>query len=279
MEQSGIKVSRWVVRQLLKKYNYVKRKSQKLIAGGSGEFRNEQFENISKKRVDFTITGDPIISMDTKKKELIGKYSRGNDAIYGTKAERVNDHDFKKKNGVVGIPHGIYDEKYKHGHIMVGNSHDTSEFACDCIKNWWLNIGCITYRSSCRLLIVCDGGGSNSSRHYIFKEDLQKLAIELNIDITIAHYPPHCSKWNPIEHRLFPHVSSALKRGAAINNIDHMVEKIKRTKTKTGISVSVFKTTKVYSIGRKYTEGFKENNKIVFDEYLPLWNYTAKANP
>ena len=275
MKEKGVNVSRKIVKQLLKKHKYVKRKSQKEIAGGSSENRNEQFENISEKVTDFKNTGDPYISMDTKKKEMTGKYSRGNDGLYGTKAERTNDHDFKKKETQTGIPHGIYDERYKHGHIMIGNSHDTSEFACDCIRNWWYKIGCLLYPFALRLLILCDGGGSNSSRHYIFKEDLQKLAIELGIDITIAHYPPYCSKWNPIEHRFFPHVSNALRRGAAINSIGHMAEKI--TKTKTGISVSVFINEKNYPTGRKYAQGFKENNEIVFDEYLPRWNYTAKA--
>lgn len=277
MCQAEVKVSRKVVSQLLKKYKYVKRKSQKVIAGGSGKNRNEQFENITDKVADFKRTGDPYLSMDTKKKEMIGKYSRGNDGLYGTIAERTNDHDFKNKGVQTGIPHGIYDEQKKHGQIMIGNTKDTSEFACDCLRNWWINYGCTQYSSSSRLLVLCDGGGSNSSRHYIFKEDLQKLATELKIDITIAHYPPYCSKWNPIEHRLFPHVSNALRRGAALSSIEHMAQKISRTKTNTGISVSVFTTEKNYLTGRKYAEGFKENNKIVFDDYLPRWNYTAKA--
>jgi len=279
MRFKGVKVSRRVVRGLLKKHKYVKRKSQKKIAGGSSENRNEQFENISQKVAIFRTAGDPVISMDTKKKELIGKYSRGNDGLYGTSPELTNDHDFKKKDTITGIPHGIYDEQLQHGQIVIGNSHDTSQFSCACIRNWWLKIGCVSYPFSSRLLILCDGGGSNSSRHYIFKEDLQKLAIEINIDITIAHYPPYCSKWNPIEHRFFPHVSNALRRGATINSIEHMAEKIRHTKTKTGISVSVFIDENEYKTGRKYSEGFKENNRIVFEEYLSKWNYTAKANP
>ncbi|MFT6322126.1 MAG: hypothetical protein ACJAT4_003061 [Granulosicoccus sp.] len=135
MNLAGVKVSRWFVKQLLKKYKYVKRKSQKEIAGGSGANRNEQFANISEKIADFKNTGEPYIFMDTKKKEMIGKYSRGNDALYGTSAEQTNDHDFKGKSTQTGIPHGIYDEQRKHDHIMIGNSRDTGEFACDCIRN------------------------------------------------------------------------------------------------------------------------------------------------
>jgi len=279
MQEKGIDISRSVIRQLLRKHKYVKRKSQKQRAGGSCENRNEQFENIAQKVNAFKIAGNPVISMDTKKKELIGSYSRGNDALYGTKVEITNDHDFKTKDTQIGIPHGIYDEQYKQGHILLGNSHDTSEFACASIRSWWYKIGYALYPFALRLLILCDGGGSNSSRHYIFKEDLQKLAIEIGLDITIAHYPPYCSKWNPIEHRFFPHVSAALRKGAPINSIEHMSEKISRTKTKTGISTSVFIDKKEYKTKRKYSEGFKENNLIVFDEYLPKWNYTAKASP
>ena len=279
MQNQGANVSRRVVRGLLKKHKYVKRKSQKQKAGGSCENRNEQFENIAFKVEEFRNNGNPVLSMDTKKKELIGSYSRGNDAIYGTRVERTNDHDLKTKDTAIGIPHGIYDELYRHGQIVIGNSRDTSEFACNCLRTWWEELGCSFYSNSTSLLILCDGGGSNSSRHYIFKEDLQNLAIEIGLDITIAHYPPYCSKWNPIEHRFFPHVSNALRRGATITSIEHLAEKISRTKTKTGLTISVFIDKNEYQTGRKYAEGFKENNKIVFDEYLPKWNYTAKAKP
>ena len=279
MRLRGTNVSRRTIRQLLKKHKYIKRKSQKQKAGGSCANRNEQFENIAQKVQDFKSTQDPFLSMDTKKKEQIGSYSRGNDALYGTKAESTNDHDFKNKNTIIGVPHGIYDDENKHGQIVIGSSSDTSEFSCCCIRNWWNQIGCISYPWACRLLILCDGGGSNSSRHYIFKEDLQNLAIEIGLDITIAHYPPYCSKWNPIEHRFFPHVSNALRRGATINSIEEMAEKISRTKTKTGVCTSVFIDKKEYKKGRKYSDGFKENNKIAFDDYLPKWNYTAFAHP
>lgn len=281
MRCKGVDVSRRIVRALLKDHKYVKRKSQKMKAGGSCENRNEQFEKIAAKINSFQDKNAPILSMDTKKKELIGSYSRGNDALYGTKAESTNDHDFKSKDTLVGIPHGIYDEKYKYGQIVIGSSHDTSEFACQCLEKWWYELGYILYPDAVNsgLLILCDGGGSNSSRHYIFKEDLQNLATQIGIDITIAHYPPYCSKWNPIEHRFFPHISNALRRGGNINSIEHMAEKISRTKTKTGIGLSVFIDKREYKTKRKYTKGFKENNKIVFDKHLPKWNYTAKACP
>lgn len=159
----------------------------------------------------------------------------------------------------------------------MGSSKDTSEFACDCIKSWWNTLGVHLYPVAKCILILCDGGGSNSSRHFIFKEDLEKTAMELGIDIRIAHYPPYCSKWNPIEHRLFPFVSKVL-RGANYTSIDKVVECIKRTKTKTGLRVIVKKNDKIYQTGRKYNDDYKGKMNIVFDEYLPNWNYTAKAS-
>ena len=157
----------------------------------------------------------------------------------------------------------------------MGSSKDTSEFACDCIKSWWRTVGQNFYPLAKCILILCDGGGSNSSRHYIFKEDLEKTAIELGIDIRIAHFPPYCSKWNPIEHRLFPFVSNAL-RGANFTSVDKVVQCIKRTKTKTGIKVIVRTNDIKYESGRKYKKGYKNNMNIVFDKYLSNWNYTAK---
>lgn len=137
-------------------------------------------------------------------------------------------------------------------------------------------LGVYLYPMAKCILILCDGGGSNSSRHYLFKEDLEKTALKLGIDIRIAHYPPYCSKWNPIEHRLFPFVSKEL-RGANYTSIDKIVQCIKRTKTKTGLRVIVRKNDKIYQTGRKYNHDYKSKMNIVFDEYLPIWNYTAKA--
>lgn len=186
-----------------------------------------------------------------QKKEQLGNYSRLGDSLYGIEAQKTLDHDFKTKDTVIGTPDGIYDMKENMGYITLNTSSDTSEFVCDNIKNWWLGIGIFHYPLSSRILILCDGGGSNSSRHYIFKEDLEKLAKTIGIDIRIAHYPPYCSKWNPIEHRLFPHVSKAL-RGASFENIEMMRDSIQRTKTKTGLKVTVNITDKVYQTGRKF---------------------------
>lgn len=219
----------------------------------------------------------PAISLDTKNKEPLGDYDRSNDAIYGTEAESVLDHNFKNENTKTGIPHGIYDTVQNAGYVTLNTSFDTSEFVCDNIKKWWFTIGILFYPSAHYILILCDGGGSNSSRHYIFKEDLERLAKTIGIDIRIAHYPPYCSKWNPIEHRLFSQMSKAMV-GAKLMTIEDMAKRIERTKTKTGLKVIVEINEKVYKKGRKYSKGYKDNMTIVFDSFLPKWNYIAKAS-
>jgi len=187
------------------------------------------------------------------------------------------DHDFASYAEGIVIPHGIYDLEYNTGYINLGASKDTSEFACDSLRNWWYGEGRNRYPNATAILILCDGGGSNNSRHYIFKQDLQKLADELGIDIRIAHYPPYCSKYNPIEHRLFPHVTRACQ-GVVFKNIELVKELIAGTTTSKGLAVTVKIIDKVYKTKRKVADDFKETMRIVFDKVLPQWNYTAVPN-
>ena len=257
MKEKNVVVSRFVVKQLLAKFGFVKRKSQKKNALNEVENRNEQFLNISGFRDLARRDGCPEISLDTKNKEPLGAYNRDNDAIYGIEAETVLDHNFKNKNTKTGIPHGIYDIAQNTGYVTLNTSFDTSEFVCDNIKKWWFTIGILLYPLAKYILILCDGGGSNSSRHYIFKEDLEHLAKTIGIDIRIAHYPPYCSKWNPIEHRLFSQISKAMA-GANLMNIEDMAKRIERTKTKTGLKVIVEINEKVYTKGRKYVKDIKK---------------------
>ena len=174
--------------------------------------RNLQFENIFHWIALYKKGPNPIMSMDSKKREKLGTFYR-NGHVYTTEALSAYDHDFGRfANGVV-IPHGLYDMKQNKGYMHLGTSHDTSEFACDCIRVWWLKYGQYDYPDADSILILCDGGGSNGSSHYIFKQDLQDLVNEIGIEIRIAHYPSYCSKWNPIEHKLFPHVTRACEGG------------------------------------------------------------------
>jgi hypothetical protein len=172
------------------------------------------------------------------------------------------------------IPHGLYDLKYNKAYVNIGVSKDTSEFACDSIRVWWENYGKFQYRYCTSILILADGGGSNSSRHYIFKEDLQKLVDEIGVEIRIAHFPPYTSKWNPIEHRLFPHITRSLK-GVILKSHDYVKKLIENTTTRKGLTVKAHIIKKIYQTGRKYADNFKETMRIVFDDYLGQWNYRA----
>lgn len=175
----------------------------------------------------------------------------------------------------MAIPHGLYDLSRNTGYIQIGTSHDTSEFACDAIRHWWVEYGRHHYPTATSILLLCDGGGSNSSRHYLFKQDLQALVNELGIEIRIAHYPPYTSKYNPIEHRLFPHLTRACQ-GVIFESVELVKDLMERAKTQTGLSVVVNIVEQVYQTGRKVAENFKQTMEIAFDEYLPRWNYTAK---
>jgi len=235
--------------------------------------RNEQFENIADLRASYHLAGNPVVSMDTKKKEYIGNFYRQG-YLYTTEVIETYDHDFTSFAEGVVIPHAIYDLLHNKGYINIGTSHDTSEFACDSLRQWWYAQGRYDYPEATSILVLCDGGGSNNSRYNIFKQDLQQLANEIGIEIRIAHYPPYCSKYNPIEHRLFPHVTRACQ-GVIFKSIEIVKDLMARTKTKQGLSVTVNVFDKVYLTGRKAAESFIENMPIVFDDVLPRWNYVA----
>lgn len=235
--------------------------------------RNEQFEKIAKLKEDYQTAGHPVISIDTKKKEYLGNFYRSG-RIYTREVIETYDHDFPSFAEGIIIPHAIYDLAQNKGYITLGTSSDTSAFACENLKQWWLKQGCFEYPNASSLLILCDGGGSNHSRHYLFKENLQKLANELHLAIRIAHYPPYCSKYNPIEHRLFPHVTRACQ-GVVFKSIQLVEKLMARTSTKQGLSVTVNILDKVFQTGRKASKDFRQSMPIVFDKVLPQWNYTA----
>jgi hypothetical protein len=170
------------------------------------------------------------------------------------------------------------------GYLHLGTSKDTShpkgmfhQFACDCIRSWWYQYGKAAFPYATAILGLCDGGGSNHTHHYIFKEDLQKLVDEIGIEIRIAHYPPYCSKYNPIEHRLFPHVTRACQ-GVIFTSVALVKELMGKTKTSKGLKIVVEIVEKIYETGRKVADDFIENMRIVFDTVLPRWNYRALPN-
>lgn len=268
-----VKVSKSVIRKLLKKHNYRRRKAQKKKSMKTVVHRDEQFLNIQRLVTEFKAQGDPIISFDTKKKEYLGNFYRAGH-LYTREELHAFDHDFNTFAEGVIIPHGIYDLQHNIGYIHIGTSKGTSQFACDCLRSWWLQYGRKIYPTATSILALCDGGGSNGSRHYIFKADLQQLADEVGIEIRIAHYPPYCSKYNPIEHRLFPHVTRACQ-GMLFTSIDLVKKLIEKTKTSKGLKVFVKVIETIYQTGRKVADDFKQTMRIVCDDFLPAWNYRA----
>jgi Rhodopirellula transposase DDE domain len=277
MADLGAEVSRDVVSQLLREHGYRRRKALKKKTMGHHRDRDVQFEKIARLKERYLKAGLPVISIDTKKKELLGDFYR--DGVIETRATiATNDHDFGSAGSGVVIPHGVYDVGRNRGYLHLNTSHDTSELACDSIAAWWTDRGRADYPRAKQLLILCDGGGSNSATRYVFKEQLQKLADRLGIEIRVAHYPPYCSKYNPIEHRLFPHVTRAC-RGVIFRTLETARHYMAKAETSTGLKVEVSILEKVYATGRKCADGFKETMKIVFDRFLPKWNYRAVPQP
>jgi hypothetical protein len=274
LAKRGTPAGKRVVKQLLRKHGYVKRKARKKVEMGPRHpDRNAQFENIARLKQEYLEAGQPVLSVDTKKKELLGSFYRDG-KLYTQEAIEVFDHDFPTAASGVVFPHGLYDVGRNCGHINLGTSHETSQFACDSIERWWRRQGSQQYPQATKLLLLCDGGGSNSASRYVFKEALQKLADRLGLEIRVAHYPPYCSKYNPIEHRLFPHVTRACQ-GVVFHTVQTVKRLMEKTQTSTGLGVTVDIIDKVYEIGRKCAKGFKETMKIVFDDVLPKWNYRA----
>jgi len=269
----GTPASRRVIRRLLRQFKLGRRTARKKKTMGHHPDRNAQFENIARLRHEYQDAGDPVISIDTKKKELLGNFHRPGQTFTAQTVETF-DHDFSSAGQGKLIPHGIYDLANQHAHINLNTSHDTGELCCDSVALWWEQHGRAAYPKTKRLLILCDGGGSNSATQYLFKEDLERLANRLGLELRVAHYPPYCSKHNPIEHRVFPHVTRACQ-GVIFHTLDIAQQFIARAKTITGLRVTVGLLEKVYATGRKYADNFKESMTILFDDHLPKWNYRA----
>ncbi len=269
----GTPAGKNIVSRLLWEHGYRRRKPQKKRTMGQHADRNAQFEKIAELKQQYLDAGLPVISIDTKKKELLGSFHRDGvtDAVEPT---IVNDHDFASSSDGKVIPHGIYDVAKNEASLHLNTSRDTSELACDSIELWWLEQGRHDYPHADKLLVQCDGGGSNSSSQYLFKEDLQALSNRLSLEIRVSHYPPYCSKYNPIEHRVFPHVTRACK-GVPLESIETARHYMQKTETTKGLKVVVRIMDKVYATGRKYARDFKKTMTIKFDDYLPKWNYTA----
>lgn len=267
-------VSYYVIHQLLANAGLRERSYLKSACIEHVPQRNEQFEKINELKSVFLDAGMPVFSIDTKSKELLGNFYRKG-TYYAQRHRLVNDHDFKTLSKGVVVPHGIYDVGDNFGYLTLGLSKDTSAFVCDNFLSFWQSDIQWKYPDKDWMLLLCDGGGSNNSRHYIVKQDLYKLAQKIDMNIVVAHYPPYCSKWNPIEHKLFAHVHRAWD-GAVFQNIQIVKELAEKTATKTGLSVKVKINHNTYQTKRIVDPEFRDslNDYVCFDPLLPKWNYT-----
>jgi Rhodopirellula transposase DDE domain len=269
----GTPASRHVVRKLLKKHGLGTRKASKKKSMGAHPDRNAQFENIGRLKAKYLAQGEPVLSIDTKKKELIGNFAREGQTHTQAQVQTL-DHDFPSAGQGKLIPHGLYDLARNEGYMHLNTSTETSELCCDSIAHWWEQHGCKHYPDAKRLLVLCDGGGSNASNRHVFKQALEHLADRLGLEIRIAHYPPYCSKHNPIEHRLFAHVTRACQ-GVTFHTVEIARQFMEKTKTTTGLKVTAEVLGGVYVKGKKVAADFLANMRIVFDAHLPRWNYRA----
>ena len=267
-----ITVSVTVVKQLFRICGYVKRKMYKNRTLKVVENRNEQFEYIAKLKTEFQSENLPILSIDTKKKELIGNFYREG-KLYTLKPIIVNDHDFNTYAKGVVVPHGIYDVSKNKCYLTLGKNKDTAEFMTDNIEYHWTNSIKMEYPNAKKMLILCDGGGSNSCLHYVVKEQFKKLSERLQMEIVIAHYPPYCSKWNPIEHKAFCHITRVWK-GVVFEDYEIIKSLAENATTKTGFLVKVSINEKIYETGKKASVEFLEKMPVIFNQINPKLNYS-----
>ena len=272
----GHRVSASRMPQLLERLGYRRQVNRKSLEGGHHVDRNAQFEHINAEVEAFQAAGQPVISVDTKKKELIGPYKNGgSDYREQGCPDEVNVHDFVDKDLGKAIPYGVYDIGANAGCVSVGIDHDTAEFAVNAIRRWRETMGRERYPMADRLMITADGGGSNGSRVRLWKVELQKFADETGLTVSVCHYPPGTSKWNKIEHRLFCHITQNW-RGRPLTSRSAVVELIAATTTTTGLTVQCELDANTYEKGVKVSDAEMAALNIEPDAFHPEWNYTLK---
>jgi len=273
LQAQAVRAGPRIVRRILDGLGFARRQMAKVLPGGDSPHRDAQFRHIAHLIQEFLEADNPILSIDTKKKEFLGTLYRDG-KVYCQQALKAFDHDFPSLASGVIIPHGIYDLARNQGWIHLGLSRDTTAFACESLRLFWDSDGRRLYPNASAILLLCDGGGSNSCHKHLFKEDLQALVNDLEVPIRVAHYPAYCSKFNPIERRLFSHVTRACQ-GVLFDSLQTVMGLIQKTKTQQGLSVTVRVLDKLYEGGRTVSEAFKKNMPIIFETVLPKWNYWA----
>jgi transposase len=272
LQKKGFNISRMGVLRILKNQGYSLQSNKKMLSGKDHPDRDTQFKHINRLVSIFSKTNDPVISVDTKKKELVGNF-KNNGQVWTKNAIEVFDHDFSSYSSGKAIPYGAYDINRNEGFVNIGTSSDTSEFAVNSIWQWWRHFGRKNYPTAQRLFICADGGGSNGSRTRAWKFFLQELANRIGIPITVAHYPPGTSKWNKIEHRMFSFISLNWK-GKPLENYEAVVKLISATTTKSGLKIKARVDKKEYKKKIKITDNEFEEINLKFSNKFPKWNYT-----
>ncbi len=273
LNRNGYSVSYPKVGDLLRELGYSLQANRKMLEGADHPDRNAQFEFINKQATQCIESGEPVISVDTKKKELVGPYkNNGTSWRPAGEPELVNVHDFMDKELGRANPYGIYDVASNTGWVSVGTDHDTASFAVETIRRWWKMMGTLRYPKASKLMITADGGGSNGSRVRLWKLELQKLADEINIPIHVSHLPPGTSKWNKIEHRLFSYISMNW-RGQPLSSHEVIINLIAGTTTKKGLRVHAELDDSLYPSGIKVSDKEFEAIRITRNEFHGEWNY------
>jgi hypothetical protein len=277
LQELDIQVSDRTVARLLKQMDFSLRVNHKKLSSASPELRDAQFTHIAEVRERFAAQDLPIISIDTKKKELVGCFKNAG-VTWVREPIPVKDHDFRSEAIGMAIPYGIYDMRANRGCVFVGTSRDTPEFAVDAVAKWWRTEGQPRYPRAEHLAILADGGGSNSATARAWKYGLQtRLCNRHSLSVTVAHYPSGTSKWNPIEHRLFSEISKNWA-GRPLDSYQTILNYLRTTTTTTGLRVSAHLVKKTYEKGIKISNTQMRQLDISPDKDLPKWNYTLRPN-
>lgn len=273
LRSQGHSISQRSVWTLLDQLGYSLQSNRKRLEGSNHPDRDAQFQHIANQVKRFQERGQPVISVDTKKKELVGRYKNdGQEWQKKGEPEPVNVHDFADKELGKVIPYGVYDVTRNKGWVSIGITHDTAEFAVATIRHWWQTVGQLAYPQAAEILITADGGGSNGSRVRLWKRELQRLADDLGLTIQVCHFPPGTSKWNKIEHRMFSYIS-ANWRGRPLTSRAVVVNLIANTTTETGLEIAATLDEAQYETGIKVSDEEMKSLVIVPNEFHGEWNY------
>ena len=275
--EQGTPAGKRVLRVWLQKRGFQTRKAHHTLTRGAHPDRAAQFQHITQLPPEFLDAGQPVLSSDPNKKEHWGTFDRAGQ-LSSREEVRVNDHDFPRSATGTVIPYGIYDSAANRAHLTRGTRHDTRAFACECRAHGWEQHGRARDPHATRLLILCEGGGSHASNRHVFQEELQRLADRRHIEIRVAHDPPYCSQYNPLEHRVFPHVTRACQ-GVVFESVEPVEDLISRTRTQTGLSVTTSIRDRVFQLGPQVAADFHSTGRIIRDELRPQGNYKPMPTP